>query len=92
MNELEREQTIKDYLEEHTFASVKDLSQILDASDATIRRDISKLDEKGLVLKVFGGVAPAIETKNDRIDKPFSENKVRNIEKNCNRTKCGRIM
>ena len=81
MNELEREQTIKDYLEEHTFASVKDLSQILDASEATIRRDISKLDEKGLVLKVFGGVAPAIETKNDRIAKPFSENRVRNVEK-----------
>lgn len=81
MNEFEREQAITDYLKEHTFASVRDLGQILDASDATIRRDIAKLHDKGLVLKVFGGVAPLVDTTSDRSAKPFSENKVRNVEK-----------
>ncbi len=80
MNEYEREQAIIEFLKDHTFASVRDLGQILDASDATIRRDIAKLDEKGVVLKVFGGVAPVVDTKSDRSAKPFSENKVRNVE------------
>ena len=80
MNEFEREQAIIDFLKDHTFASVRDLGQILEASDATIRRDIAKLGGKGLVLKVFGGVAPIIDTKSDRSAKPFAENKVRNVK------------
>lgn len=80
MNENGREKTIVDYMESNTFASVRDLGQILDASDATIRRDIAKLHEKGLVLKVFGGIAPVGETLSDRSAKPFAENKVRNVE------------
>ena len=44
MIEYEREQTIKKYLENSTFASVRDLAKILNVSDATIRRDIAKLD------------------------------------------------
>ena len=75
------EQTIKKYLENSTFASVRDLAKILKVSDATIRRDISKLDEKGLVLKVFGGIASLADTQVDRSAKPFSVNKVRNVEK-----------
>lgn len=80
MNEIEREQAISDYLKDNTFATVRDLSQILDASDATIRRDIAKLHEKGLVLKVFGGIAPVGDAIRDRSAKPFAENKVRNVE------------
>lgn len=80
MNEYERERAITEYLKDNTFASVRDLRQILSASDATIRRDIAKLHEKGTVLKVFGGVAPIVDTKNDRSAKPFSENRVRNVD------------
>lgn len=80
MNEFERERAITAYLKDHTFASVRDLGQILDASDATIRRDIAKLHDKGLVLKVFGGIAPLVDTKSDRSAKPFAENRVRNVE------------
>tara|TARA_B100000925_G_scaffold273832_1_gene238818 strand:- start:171 stop:953 length:783 start_codon:yes stop_codon:yes gene_type:complete len=81
MFEYEREETIKKYLENSTFASVRDLAKILNVSDATIRRDISKLDEKGLVLKVFGGIASLADTQVDRSAKSFSVNKVRNVEK-----------
>ena len=80
MIEYEREKAIKEYLGSSTFASVKDLARILNVSDATIRRDILKLDEKGLVLKVFGGVAPVFDTQVARTAKPFSVNKVRNVE------------
>ena len=80
MIEYEREKAITEYLESSTFASVRDLAKILNVSDATVRRDILKLDEKGLVLKVFGGVAPVFDTKVDRSAKPFSVNKVRNVE------------
>lgn len=80
MNEYEREQAIAEYLKDHTFASVRDLGQILDASDATIRRDIAKLHDKGAVLKVFGGVAPVVDAKSDRSAKPFAENRVRNVD------------
>ena len=80
MIEYEREKAIKEYLGSSTFASVKDLARILNVSDATIRRDILKLDAKGLVLKVFGGVAPVFDTQVARTAKPFSVNKVRNVE------------
>ena len=81
MRESNRERKILDYLKDNTFASVKDLKQILNASDATIRRDISKLHADGALLKVFGGVAPRGDTVDDRSAKPFSENKARFVDK-----------
>jgi DeoR family ulaG and ulaABCDEF operon transcriptional repressor len=81
MRESNRERKILDYLKDNTFASVKDLKQILNASDATIRRDISKLHESGALLKVFGGVAPRGDTVNDRSARPFSENKAKSVDK-----------
>lgn len=39
--------------------SVKDLSKIMFTSDATTRRDLSKMERQGLVIKTFGGVVLA---------------------------------
>jgi len=79
MNINDREQAILKYLMEKTFASVNDLKQILHVSDATIRRDISRLHSQGALLKVFGGVAPSESAFNNRSAKRFSENKMRYV-------------
>ncbi len=56
MYDLQREQKILSLLKEKGSASVHDLSAALYASPATIRRDLTKMERKGLVRRTFGGV------------------------------------
>ncbi len=51
----ERRQVILEHLFEEGAASVSQLSAILDASEATIRRDLNVLAKEGKLNKVFGG-------------------------------------
>ncbi len=51
----ERYQTILELLNEKDAVTVAELSQILDTSESTIRRDLNALDEMGRLKKVFGG-------------------------------------
>ena len=55
MLEKQRQQIILDILDEKQFASVRYLSPKLGASEATIRRDITKLAANGLLNKIRGG-------------------------------------
>lgn len=55
MLEKHRQQLIKDILDHQQFASVKDLTEKLNASEATIRRDIRKLSQSGEIKKIRGG-------------------------------------
>lgn len=80
MKVTDREQAILEYLEKKSFASVIDLKQVLNASDATIRRDIAKLHEDGALQKVFGGAVPIKAPANDRSVNRFSDNEVRCVE------------
>ena len=59
MIESERHKLMLDVLKDRPFASVRDLQSVVDASPATIRRDIAKLHAAGSVRKVFGGIAAA---------------------------------
>lgn len=79
MNATDREQAIIEYLEKKAFASVNDLKQVLNASDATIRRDILKLHGDGALLKVFGGAVPVKASGNDRSVNRFSDNELKNV-------------
>ena len=65
-------------LKDRPFASVRDLQAIVDASPATIRRDIAKLHKTGAVRKVFGGIAAAESVSGlDRLAaRPFTENQM----------------
>lgn len=82
MNETERLELIVEFLNKRQFATVKDLLKILDASPATIRRDMAKLHEMGQVRKVFGGIAPADEVTSEHISaKPFEVNRVLHIDR-----------
>jgi DeoR family ulaG and ulaABCDEF operon transcriptional repressor len=78
VTETERHKVILDLLRDRPFASVRDLQRVVDASPATIRRDIGKLHATGAVRKVFGGIAAA-ETGRalDRVTaRPFTENQM----------------
>lgn len=53
--EKHRQQLIIDILERSQFASVRNLTKQLNASEATIRRDITKMSKRGLINKIRGG-------------------------------------
>ena len=55
MLEKQRQQLILDILAEERFAGVRSLSSELGASEATIRRDITKMAARGLLIKIRGG-------------------------------------
>jgi DeoR family ulaG and ulaABCDEF operon transcriptional repressor len=78
MTETERHRAMLEVLKDRPFATVRDLQAVIDASPATIRRDIAKLHATGSVRKVFGGIAAA-EAANpfDRVTaRPFTENQM----------------
>lgn len=82
MTEKERLDAIVNILDENQFISVKDLTEHLDVSPATIRRDIAKLHNLGRVRKVFGGIAPSSETTSQRLAaRPFSASRILHIER-----------
>lgn len=51
-----REQQIIEYLHQNRSATIKELSFLLHASESSIRRDIEKLENRGLANRVHGGV------------------------------------
>lgn len=55
MLEKQRQQLILDILEEENFASVHTFCAKLNASEATIRRDLIKMSKLGLLKKIRGG-------------------------------------
>lgn len=58
----QRRELLLKILEEQGSVTVTELKEMLDASEATIRRDITSLDQEGKLEKVFGG-ALAVEQK-----------------------------
>ena len=56
MIRYDRQQKILEYLEKKQSATVKELSDILFSSEASIRRDIETLEGQGYVKKIYGGV------------------------------------
>lgn len=55
MHSAERERLIVEALRHTGFVSYRDLEAMLDASPATIRRDLSRLEETGQLTRVHGG-------------------------------------
>ncbi len=59
MFNIERQHKILELLRENKFADVHKLAGILYASESTIRRDLSILENAGLIRRTFGGAALA---------------------------------
>ncbi len=55
MIESQRHNLILDLLEEQQVVTVNELTEVLNTSAATIRRDLVKLSDQGLLIKVHGG-------------------------------------
>jgi DeoR/GlpR family transcriptional regulator of sugar metabolism len=55
MLDLERDEKILAVLQEKTACTVYELSQVLYVSESTVRRDLSRMEQKGLITRTFGG-------------------------------------
>lgn len=62
MHAAEREKLILRLLGQSGFISYRDLEAALDASPATIRRDLSKLEDQGKIVRVHGGAKSVSES------------------------------
>ncbi len=56
MYDLERQEKILKYVSQRNSISVRELSKLLFVSQPTIRRDLTKLENEGKVLRTHGGV------------------------------------
>ena len=64
MTAEQRQKRIEEHLRQVEFASLEELSERLDVSSSTVRRDLTALEGKGVVKRTHGGarlVAPASE-------------------------------
>ncbi len=59
MDNTERQEQIINYLLLNRFASIDEIAKNIYASGATVRRDVQKLEQKGFVKTVYGGVVLA---------------------------------
>ena len=57
----QRQELILKLLEENGSVTVTEVKDLLDASESTVRRDITALDKEGKLVKVFGGAVAAKE-------------------------------
>jgi len=64
MHSAERERLILEYLDRNGFVSFQDLERRVEASPATIRRDLERLTCAGLITRVRGGAKRAPGTNN----------------------------
>ena len=55
----ERQNEIMNYLKLHGAVSVRKLTELVYASEATVRRDLRELEKTGLVRRIFGGATLA---------------------------------
>lgn len=78
MGKYSRLDQIMDYLKIHNLVTVEELVGATEASPATIRRDLIKLDQQGVINRTHGGVTlnrfiPAQPTTLEKIHKNFTE-------------------
>ena len=58
-----RKLQILNLVNERSSVTLGELKEILNASESTIRRDITELDREGKLIKVFGGAIAVSETR-----------------------------
>lgn len=69
---IERIKNIEQYLIEHESASLDKLCKLFNVSKNTIRRDISELESRGVIKKVYGGVT--LDYKEETV--PFQQRQI----------------
>lgn len=81
MNGQHRLDQIMDYLKNHNLVTVDNLVAAVSASPATIRRDLIKLDEQGVINRSHGGVTlnrfvPNQPTTNEKLQRNLPEKRL----------------
>ncbi len=73
MLEAERQKLILKIVQERSIVSISDLVEMLDASDATLRRDVNAMAERGELRRIRGG-AEAIRPRHEAhlVGRPFA--------------------
>ncbi|MCW1429485.1 DeoR/GlpR family DNA-binding transcription regulator [Novosphingobium sp. JCM 18896] len=82
MHAEQRERLILEAIEATGFIAYRDLEARLDASPATIRRDLTRLEKAGTIVRVHGGAKPASEARNGRTGlagTPFEQSITQNL-------------
>lgn len=88
MHAAERERLIGEAMRATGFVTYRELEALLDASPATIRRDLARLETDGLILRVHGGAklviaADAAETGVRLLGTPFDQSITQNLAAKC---------
>ena len=66
----ERFREIQKYVENHGTVTVQELTELLDISESTVRRDLTELHKRGTLIKVHGGattVGTSVRTKDEEL-------------------------
>lgn len=79
MHPTEREKLILELLQPTGFVSYRQLEAQLDASPATIRRDLTRLEEAGLILRVHGGAKLPEAPQPGLAGTPFAQSITQNL-------------
>jgi len=74
MHATERDQRILELLREQDFIALQTLCDELDASPATVRRDLERLEQRGELERVHGGARPASASGAHLQGTPFEAN------------------
>lgn len=81
MHAAEREKVIVEALQGTGFVTYRELETLLDASPATIRRDLARLEEAGTIVRVHGGAklaegqrAPVLQLAGTPFDQSINRN------------------
>ncbi|EUJ43991.1 hypothetical protein PRIP_11349 [Listeria riparia FSL S10-1204] len=78
MLNADRHNLIIDLLKRRGSVKLKDLTELVDSSESTIRRDLAELEEKGLLKRVHGG---AILTQARTIEMSMMEKSFKNVQR-----------
>lgn len=77
----ERLNIIKSYLREHKRLDVHTVSELLNVSEVTIRRDLEKLEAEGFLTRIHGGAMPVQEASaSNPIQAPDDRNDLERLE------------
>lgn len=74
MKAAKREQKIIGFLESRGAMSVEELSQLLDVSVSTLRKQLSVMQENGLVIRTYGGVMPVNRVPDETFESKLHKN------------------
>lgn len=74
----ERKARIVDFVNSHGAAMLSELSELLGASESTVRRDVESLSQAGLIMRVHGGATKLSPSNLVLVDQASSERRTLN--------------